>query len=178
VKWRGDAHYVYACVPGLKSNKWWRPGIRYLGLDGTGLLQVYPHTYVVDRAPGTEWKREKGYRVEETLEARYFPRPYIGWTEKLSELHKEWAKGGSEAGSHLTPYKITMLGIKEYLESQHPRWVPMDEVIASCSHHYTGKNPGGSIAAAIRQFENWGDIKVINNKLHARAKQRSKDRRR
>ena len=153
--WRNYAHKIYACVPALKRYTNSRPGIRYLNRDGTGLLEVQRGTF-----RGTQ------HHVLEQLSPKVYAKPYLKWIEKLTDLHKEWVDGGSVGSQHLTPYKITMLGVKEYVEAHPEKWIPMKEIIEQCPHHYRGQNPMYSMVQSIREFEDWAEIRVVEGNLH------------
>ncbi len=76
----------------------------------------------------------------------------------LSPLHKTFAKAGSSGSGHLTPYKETMLEIREFIGS-HPGCT-LAEIIgyvgrAHYAHEASAKN---GIRTALRDWEDWAVI--------------------
>lgn len=163
IRWQGMFHYIYIAVPRRRRPI---PAIanKILHENRIGLLEVDVN-YVWTRIP-----------------ARY-NRPYYPYSKKISkylyEEQKTWVKGGSNEGGYVTPYKITMSRIKEYLKRQRYRyhgieeedggWRTINEILEYCETHY--QNPKSSLAKALQDFENdWCESKKENGKLFFRHK--------
>ena len=76
----------------------------------------------------------------------------------LDPLHKNFAKAGSSGSGHLTPYKATMIEVKEFIGS-HPGCT-LAEIIdhvgkAHYAHEASAKN---GIRTALRNWEDWAVI--------------------
>jgi len=69
-KRRHLAHWIYAAVPAPKDTGW-RHGYRYLELDGTGLLQVFPRGIISEVVPPAKCDA-----------------PWVEWVNTLCEAHK------------------------------------------------------------------------------------------
>ena len=72
---------------------------------------------------------------------------------QLTELHKTFAKAGSKGGSHLTPYKITIMEIRRTVEKQ-PGCTIEDLFTKHGSMHYANKSSfKGNILKCLEDFE-------------------------
>jgi Uncharacterized conserved protein len=72
---------------------------------------------------------------------------------ELTELHKTFAKAGSKGGSHLTPYKLTMMEIRNKIE-RHPGCT-VEELFEMIGHmHYANKSSfKGNVLKCLDDFE-------------------------
>ena len=131
------AHYRSVAVPMARSNskRDYRVARDYYGV---GVLEV------------------SGNRVEETLKPPLFLRHHktakrlIG---QLTELHKVYAKAGSQSGNHLTPYKDTMMAIRRYV-SKRPGCTVNNLFDALGARHYSSKTSfKGNVLKCLMQFE-------------------------
>lgn len=75
---------------------------------------------------------------------------------QLTELHKTYAKAGSKAGSHLTPYKMTMMEIQRHLKLN-PGSTIEDLFKRFGAMHYASKSSfKGNLLKCLESFEsNW-----------------------
>lgn len=72
---------------------------------------------------------------------------------QLTELHKTFAKAGSKGGSHLTPYKMTMMEIRRTVERQ-PGCTIEDLFAKHGSMHYANKSSfKGNVLKCLEYFE-------------------------
>jgi hypothetical protein len=77
---------------------------------------------------------------------------------QLTELHKTFAKAGSKSGSHLTPYKLTMMQIRSTIE-KNPGCTVEDLFTTHGSMHYANKSSfKGNVLKCLEEFENWCKI--------------------
>lgn len=83
---------------------------------------------------------------------------------QLTELHKTYAKAGSKAGSHLTPYKMTMIEIQRHLKV-HPGCTIDDLFKQYGSMHYASKSSfKGNLLKCLDSFEaDWCRIDKSSN---------------
>jgi hypothetical protein len=163
IRWRGLFHYIYIAIPRRKRRV---PSFanKILHDNRIGLLEV------------------DGDYVRTAVPARY-NRPYYPYSKKVNnylyEEQKTWVKGGSNGGGYVTPYKITMSRIKEYLKRERywyngikkedGGWRTINEILEYCETHY--QNPKSSLAKALQDFENdWCESKKENGKLFFRHK--------
>ena len=72
---------------------------------------------------------------------------------QLSELHKTYCKAGSKGGGHLTPYKMTMIDVKNTLQ-RHPGCTVDDLFKIHGPMHYANKSSfKGNILKCLEDFE-------------------------
>jgi len=161
-KWRKRAHLIYAAVPALQRRQWPRPGLRYLRMDGTGLLEI-EERYNFDT-------KETYLKAQKTESAKWEDDVSLAWLSDLTDLHKTWTVGGTGKGGYLSQYRLTMLGIREYLEARSPEWVAVKQIAKECPHHYQSRYPYNSIARALGFIEDWAETKLVEDELCARVK--------
>ena len=75
--------------------------------------------------------------------------------DTLSPLHKEYAKAGSKGNQHLTPFKYTMIQVKEFIQ-ENPRCT-MNEIISQIGKgHYSSESSAkNTLRKALRDWVNW-----------------------
>jgi hypothetical protein len=79
---------------------------------------------------------------------------------KLTELHKTYSKAGSYGGGHLTPYKMTMIKIKETI-GKYPGCTIDDLFRINGPLHYAHKGSfKGNVLKCLEQYEN--DWCIVN----------------
>lgn len=159
--WKNHSHYIYVAVPRRKKNI---PRIiyDYLQREKIGLLEVDFYYN----------------RIYERIKAR-FNRPLlnkIDWSKELLPEHKTFLPGGSAGGGYVTPYKLTINRVREYLKRRRQwsnkewdpeGWVTISEILDYCETHYSAPKP--SLSKALREFEiSWCESKVENRKLYYR----------
>ena len=97
-------------------------------------------------------------RVEEILKPSenrwtvnsYQQKKYI---KSLSELHKTYAKAGSKSGNHLTPYKKSMIAIKEFIKNN-PGCSTKEIVDSLGKLHYSHETSAkGNLRTALMNYE-------------------------
>ena len=166
-------HYVYIAIPQRRQPiaHWLQ---RYLKEQGIGVLEVIPERKIgnID-IPSS---------VNMVTRARYNRPRYQGrvnWYDHLKPEHKTWAEGGSSNGGHVTPYKLTMVGVRNFLyrarrEDQQTKdqvnvahqdgWRSVKEILDFCETHYS--TPKSSLARALIEFESdWVQTKKERGRL-------------
>lgn len=184
LRWLNYAHYVWIAIPARKKH--FPYYLRQLFEEkGIGVLEVYFSKYYLPAdAPDN-------HTCQCYLPARY-NRPVVNglkktswktWPEILREEHKTWLTGGSNGGGYVTPYKLTMRDVKEYLRRESyftayltpplegdddPRgWVSIDKILEHCETHYARPKP--SLVNALMKFEkDWCEARKIGGKWHFR----------
>lgn len=171
--WGQYAHLVYAAVPapsrylyGHLLNRYVPElGIKVMRDHGIGLLYV------------------DGDKVYNVLRARLNRRIEPILRDSLTEYHLTHSPdAGTNAGGHITPYRVTMLRVREFLEKMHDiydrdsyslrvvdGWVTIDQILSKCETHYSSPKP--STVAALQNYESdWCETKVEGRKRYFRCK--------
>lgn len=165
-------HYVYVAIPKRKTPI---PNIvrDILQREGIGLLEI-----------------SDGY-ASLILPARFNRPPcfhLVNWENTLRPEYK--SQVGGDNGSHiLTPYKILMIEVRNYLvgvrDADNSRaihggfrnygWVSIDDILNHCEAHRHYASPKPSLANALRSYElDWCETKKENRKTFYRAKEGTK----
>lgn len=161
---------VYIAIPYPKKRKQisrWL--LDYLKAEGIGIIYVY-NSYNTNFAAihlGAKWRKPRyGRRVD--------------LTKILREEHKTWAVGGTNGGGYVTPYRLTMVGVKNYLRNARKTdenligtvetagWRNMNDILEVCETHY--QTPRSSLAKAMLEFEDGIESKKFKNRLYFRLK--------
>jgi hypothetical protein len=112
---------------------------------GVGVIEV-----------GPDHSDEGGYHVREVMDAPLFRRNHgqaKRYMDGLLELHKTFAEAGSKGGKHLTPYKLTMMEVRKFVES-HAGCTVKDLYEALGEMHYSSAASfKGNIIDALVHFE-------------------------
>jgi hypothetical protein len=94
----------------------------------------------------------------------------IDWNKILVPEHKTWVEGGSNSGGHVTPYKLTIKKIREFLEGR-KGWVTTKDIVENCPTHYS--NPKPAVSKALQSYESeWCEWKKEKNRLYFKAKEK------
>jgi hypothetical protein len=155
-------NYVYIGIPKRKSI------IPYLAQDilrreGIGVFEI-------DIEHGTAYPSTKPRFNRPSLFDR------VDWDKALRKEYKQHVGGYNGPGLY-TPYKITILKVKEYLQHAYfsdkrigeDGWRTMDEILEYCETHYC--NPKPSLSKVLLEIEHeWCESKKENRKLHFRFK--------
>ena len=161
-------HYVYIAIPKRKAPLP-RLAEDILNKEGVGHLEVHDGC------------------VRVKTPARFNRPPFhdrIKWENVLRSEYKSHI--GGDNGSHiLTPYKILMRQIRNYLVSvrkadnsrsvhggiRNYGWVSIDDILDHCEAHHHYKSPKPSVSKVLRSHEmDWCEIKKESGKLLFRAK--------
>jgi hypothetical protein len=158
VRWRPFANHIYIAVPSSKQRRRSEYALHLLRREGIGLLEVMEHSY--------------GTPVQNFTKPVFNRRINDHIRKSLVEQHKE-LPGGHAGGGYVTPYKLTIDRVKEYLGSWYTRktdgWAAMADILEHCETHYA--SPKASLAAAMKNFESeFFETKVENRKLYFRLK--------
>lgn len=100
--------------------------------------------------------------VDELIEPPYMQRNFEyqkTLLKQLSEEHKTFAKAGSQAGSHLTTYKASMILVKEFIE-KNPNCSVIEIVNALGKLHYSHETSAkGNLRTALLHYEkDWVEV--------------------
>jgi hypothetical protein len=153
-KWLPYAHHIYIAIPARKKDV---PSFvsKLLHQFGIGIMQVTPRGRVVVT------QRAKFNR----------PRHASKWKKILRPEHQTWLEGGSQGGGYVTPYKLTIERVRQYLSRNPHRWFTIREILDHCETHYA--SPKNSLSKALREFEHdWCESKIDDRKLYFRLRGR------
>lgn len=164
VRWLPYANYVYIAVPRSKHRKMSGYASMFLQREGIGLLEVAEHgrTHV---------------EVYNPVRAKFQRRINDHIRESLVPQHKQ-LPGGHSGGGYVTPYKLTMDRVREYMD-RHKRmcnirtdlseWVSIRDILDHCETHYATPKP--SLASALVKYEHdWCETKIESGKKYFRCK--------
>jgi hypothetical protein len=153
--WLPYGHYIYVAIPYRKKGM---PKFmtKLLSNFGIGVIEVDRYGYA---------------RV--TVRARFNrPKHKKDWSKILLPQHQTWVEGGTNGGGYVTPYKLTIERVRQYLSRNPHRWFSMQEILDHCETHYS--NPKNSLSKALREFEHaWCETRIEKRKLQYRIKGRS-----
>jgi len=97
------------------------------------------------------------YGWVEEIESPPFKEKFTLWgkemEKKLTGLHKTFAPAGSQGGAHLTPYKETMIRVKQFI-TNNPGSTAREIVAGIGETHYNGSG-SDSLRNALVKFESW-----------------------
>lgn len=168
---------VYVAYPKRKTMEfsWLR---RFFAEQGLGVIEIDKYGQAVCK-----------------LQARY-QKPLlrnvkVNWRELLRPEHQEWVPGGHAGGGYVTPYRLTMKGVRHYLSQsrkldesmdpepkhktpdfdvKYPGWRSVADILEFCQTHYA--TPKSSLAKALQEFEaEWIEWKKENGRLYFRHKE-------
>ena len=82
----------------------------------------------------------------------------------LSPLHKEYAKAGSSGSGHLTPFKYTLLQVKEFIEEN--SGCTMNDIIEHIGkgHYSSIESAKNNLRKSLRDWVNWCEVNWDGNK--------------
>lgn len=130
--WRRAANYLWVAVPATRSSMAHRFGDVVCNQYGIGKMVV------------------TDYGVTPRIQARLQRRRGTSIKTSLREEHKTFAKAGSAAGGHFTPFKGTVKALEEFVH-RNPG-CSLKEAIDGIQHHYHKDNTARScIARYIEQ---------------------------
>ncbi|MEG0728226.1 MAG: hypothetical protein RR420_01250 [Anaerovoracaceae bacterium] len=161
-RWKNKADYVYVAIPFKRKKKLSSYAMMCLERDGIGLLLV-----------DADW-HDSAYNPPalEVIPAVKQNKCRVKWKDVLVAEHKTALKGGSCGGGYVTPYKITISRIKEYMTSVGD-WVSSTDIASNVKTHY--RQPQNSIRQSLVSYEyDWCETKMIKNKLYFRIKEKIK----
>jgi hypothetical protein len=143
-RWIHYAHYVYIAVPMPKDRHINEYARKCLIRDGIGLLVV-------------DFNRNRFYydndeipMVWNKIDAKLCRKIINHWDKYLTEAHKNTLPGGTKGGGYITPYKITIDGVKRCLKL-HPEGLSLNELVKRVETHYS--NPKQGLYQALTSFE-------------------------
>lgn len=77
------------------------------------------------------------------------------YLSELTELHKTFAKAGSQGGNHLTPYKRTMMDVRRVIEQNPGCTLKFLHETLGNMHYWSKQSFMGSLIHALEDFEPW-----------------------
>lgn len=154
-------HYVYIAIPRRKKSVH-RFVSKFLREQGIGLLNVDDTVF---NSQPARFNRPPLFHI-------------IDWDYAFKEEFKQNV-GGDNGSQVLTPYKVTMVKVRRFLERarkyqeehhQGEGWITIDEIHDHVESHYRGVNPKASLANALINFEkDWCEKEKFNGKNYFRA---------
>jgi len=133
-RWNGHANYVSIAVPLTKANPFKRKICELLNI---GVLRV-----------SKDWYKENEFHINEYLEPKEHELELKGLINSLTEKHKTYAKAGNNYGKRITPFKLTVEKLIEYVKNNNGTL--LKEAIKNIQHHYsTNNSANGSLANFI-----------------------------
>jgi hypothetical protein len=152
VRWKPYVNYVYVAVPYSRHRYSSDYPCQLLRQEGIGVLQVREDV-------------RHGAAVSVLVNPKFHRRINNHMRDTLVEQHKD-LPGGHAGGGYVTPYKLTIDRVKEYLGSWKVEraggWATMAEILQHCETHYS--SPKSSLAAAMKSFE----AKHFETRIHER----------
>lgn len=131
-----------------------------------GVAERYYRVGVLEVSPGK--------KVDEKVDAPVITNNHK-WAkrlmENLTEDHKTFAKAGSPAGSHLTPYKSTMMAIRKVVENNPGCTIKFLYEQLGSMHYSSKESFKGSVSKCLLSFEKvWCrvDVRGREYKLYVR----------
>jgi hypothetical protein len=183
LRWVGCVNYIWIAIPYRSRRRTIPQYVKELFKDkGIGVLEVrqkddltgyfpLPDIYSSNFESSNDVYCSIPARFNRIIhrKVKYVARRYIGWEELLTEEHKTWLQGGSSGGGYVTPYKMTMKKVKEFLRKNR-KWVSIKEILDHCETHYA--SPKSSLANALLNFEReWCEAQKIDGKWYFRYKE-------
>ena len=141
--WQPYANHTYIAIP-LRKRHIPLFVDKVLGDLGIGVIEV------------SNW----GARI--TKSSGYHEiRGHIDWNEVLLPEHQTFVEGGTSGGGYVTPYRLTMVRIQEFMSDKD--WITVKEILEHCKTHYS--SPRGSLTKALLSFEkDWCESKKVGGK--------------
>lgn len=157
IHWTHFLHYVWVAIPsgGIRQNTG-RNLFNSICADyGIGILEV-------SKDP---WGGH--IRVIETKHPRFFRKSLVHYflekEEGLQAYTDEAPAGGSNRGGYITPYRITMIEVRKFLEKR-PEGATVKEIIEWVDTHY--RHPRQSLLNALQKWESdWCGVKRVGREL-------------
>jgi hypothetical protein len=168
--WIGYAHYVWAATPVRKSTRF---PLGLMDRLGVGYLTVrQPSAW--ERAVARPGEPELSRRVEEKLHPRFNRHVYTAWKRVFRPEHQNGVPGGHAGGGYVTRFRLTMDGVRRYLERIERRdpgaWVGIADVLQHCATHYAVPKP--SLVRALTKYKHdWLEFDRQGGKWRFRIKQ-------
>jgi hypothetical protein len=130
VRWRSDAHQVYAVVPRAKNNDGRRMAYRVFGDHGVGVIEVDKGAiHSIDN--GMSLRSCVRIAVHPTLNRKAH---VASMRDSLRPEHKMFALAGSARGGHFTEFKATCDRLRGYVATC--PGTTLKDAIVEVKHHY------------------------------------------
>ncbi len=147
VRWQQFVHYVYIAAP--ENNQRGHSPVVYTLLHhyGLGLLDVHFPDEFLEKLGDT-------HRAIKVESPRLNRKPFQ--VQKLREglgIYKDNVPGGYAGKDRVTPYKLTMDGVRNYIraENRYGRYPTVADILAHCDTHYS--TPRSALAHALLKWE-------------------------
>lgn len=136
---RWDVSYRSVAVPfaRYRARTWIGVAKNYYKV---GIIEVFEDISITEKLKPPESQRGNNF-----LQKKYI--------KKLSALHKTYAKAGSKGGKHLTPYKESIIAVKEFIRNN-PGCSTREIVDSLGALHYSHKSSAkGNLRTALMNYE-------------------------
>lgn len=137
---RWPVHYRSVAVPWTRSQRNYHVAKHYYRV---GVLLVHGNE-VKEHEPAPLYVRGR--------KENYVVKLY---RKSLLELHKTFAEAGSRAGSHLTPYKLTMMAVRKVIEDNPGCNIGFLYDTLGRMHYSSKDSFKGNLLTALDSFEPW-----------------------
>lgn len=137
---RWMVHLRSVAVPMTKTPRDYRVAELYYRV---GVLEVSEWSVIEMRQPPVMYRKNN-------LVKRY--------KSELTELHKTFALAGSQSGHHLTPYKKTMIDVRQVIERNQGCTVQFLYQQLGRAHYANKSSFVGNLLKALEDFEPWCKI--------------------
>lgn len=140
---RWPVHYRSVAVPWARTRRDYRVAQSYYKV---GVLDVHGDIVAEVVSAPLNVRGQKENRVVKL------------YRKSLLELHKTFAPAGSRGGSHLTPYKLTMMEVRKVIESNPGCTLKFIYETLGRMHYASRSSFMGSLLGALARFEPWCKI--------------------
>jgi len=138
-EWRNFANYVSIAVPRLARTQFRE---KICNLLNIGIITISYNQWLRNQDIDEHWK------VTEDLKAPEQELQHKGLIGQLTEKHKTYAKAGNNYGKRITPFKLTVEKLIEYVKNNNGTL--LKKAIKNIQHHYsTNNSANGSLAKLI-----------------------------
>ena len=123
-EWANFANYISIAVPYQNTDTFKRKICELLNI---GILRV-----------SKDWYKENKFNIDNYLEAHEQILDHKSLINTLTEKHKTFAKAGNSYGKRITPFKLTVENLIEYVKQNNG--CLLKEAIKNIKHHYSTNN--------------------------------------
>jgi len=127
--WKNFANYVSIAVPYTKKVLF---KIKLCKLLNIGILTVNYNNWALDKSISERWQ------IEEDLKASEQELKYKNLISQLTERHKTFAKAGNNYGKRITPFKLTVEKLINYVKENNGAL--LKDAVKKIDHHYSTNN--------------------------------------
>lgn len=128
-EWRYFANYVSVAIPYTNKTLF---RVKLCKLLNIGVLTVIYNQWLRDQSIDKHWQ------VNEDLKALEQELKYKSLINQLTEKHKTFAKAGNNYSKRITPFKLTVEKLVNYVKENNGSL--LREVVKKIDHHYSTNN--------------------------------------